>query len=90
MAYTQAQFEAIFQTVTAVSHQIVKIDWEEMRVWVDKIVGPDSVKNPDRMEDLQNLQIAIGAFGKMQDVLRETGIPIRNPIHMIPKEPPGP
>lgn len=79
MAYTKMQFEANFQLVSALAHQIIKVDFDEMLVWVDKIVGPDSVKSEQRRQDLANLHGVLGGFQAMANVIREHGIPVRDP-----------
>lgn len=90
MAYTKQQFEAYFQLMSALSHQIIKIDFEEMRNWVDKIVGPDSIHSEQRMEDLTNLQHVIGAFTQMQGIIRQHGVPVRDPRNAGQVEPASP
>ncbi len=79
MAYTKPQFEAYFQLMSALSHQMLKIDFGEMIVWVDKIVGPDALHSDQRKQDLLNLHSVIGGFIEMQKIVRKHGIPVRDP-----------
>jgi len=78
MAYEQAQFEAAFQLTTAVAHQIIKIDFQEMEIWVDKLLGPRALKEAETKKNLDNLKIVMRQFAEMQDVLKVHGIPVRD------------
>lgn len=78
MAYDNAQFESCFQLITAVSHQIIKIDFEEMSNWMDKLLGPRSLKEEDTKKNLENLKTVMRQFTTMQEVLRVHGIPVRD------------
>lgn len=78
MSYDQAQFEATFQLITAVSHQIIKIDFVEMGSWMDKLLGPRSLKDEDTKKNMENLKTVMRQFVTMQEVLRIHGIPVRD------------
>lgn len=78
MAYDQAQFEACFQLITAVSHQIIKIDFAEMENWMDKLLGARSLKEEDTKKNMENLKTVMRQFVTMQEVLRIHGIPVRD------------
>lgn len=78
MAYDNQQFEAAFQLITAVSHQIIKIDFPEMEIWVDKLLGPRSLKEEETKKNLENLKTVMRQYVTMQEVLRIHGIPVRN------------
>lgn len=77
-AYDQAQFEQAFQLVTAISHQIVKVDFDEMTIWIEKILGPKAVNDEQRRKNLDNLRNVMSQFKEMQKTLFENGIPVRN------------
>jgi hypothetical protein len=79
MAYTRDQFEAMFQLVTALSHQCIRVDFDEMMNWCEKIVGPDSLTDPQRKEDLENLRNIMHAWKDMQSAIVRHGVPVRNP-----------
>ncbi len=81
MAYDNQQFEAAFQLITAVSHQIIKIDFGEMEIWVDKLLGPRALKEEDTKKNLENLKTVMHQFGTIQEVLRIHGVPVRNIQH---------
>ncbi len=78
MAYDNQQFEAAFQLITAVSHQIIKIDFEEMTNWMDKLLGPRALKEEDTKKNLENLKTVMRQYVTMQEVLRIHGIPVRD------------
>jgi len=78
MSYDNQQFEACFQLITAVSHQIIKIDFEEMSAWMDKLLGPRSLKEEDTKKNLENLKTVMRQYMTMQEVLRIHGIPVRD------------
>ncbi len=81
MAYDNQQFEAAFQLITAVSHQIIKIDFVEMEIWVDKLLGPRALKEEDTKKNMENLKTVMHQFVTLQEVLRVHGIPVRNIQH---------
>lgn len=81
MAYDNQQFESAFQLITAVSHQIIKIDFVEMGSWVDKLLGPRSLKEEETKKNLENLKTVMRSFVTMQEVLRVHGIPVRDIQH---------
>jgi len=79
--YQKNQFEAAFQLVTAVSHQIIKIDFEEMEVWIDKIMSAKTLKDPDAKTNHENLKQVMQAYQQMQGVLLNAGVPVRDISH---------
>jgi hypothetical protein len=81
MAYDKAQFEAAFQLITAVSHQIIKIDFEEMEVWVEKLMGPKALKDEETKKNLNNLRTVMRSYTTMKEVLRIHGVPVRDVQH---------
>jgi len=78
MAYDNQQFESCFQLITAVSHQIIKIDFEEMEIWIDKLLGPRALKEEDTKKNMENLKTVMHQFVTMQQVLKIHGIPVRD------------
>ncbi len=81
MTYSNQEFESAFQLVTAVSHQVVKVDFAEMENWVDKLLGPRALKEKDTKVNLDNLKTVMRSFAIMQEVLRTNGIPVRDIKH---------
>jgi len=81
MAYDSPQFEATFQLITAVAHQIIKIDFQEMGNWVDKLLGPRALKDEETKKNLDNLKTVMRQFVTMQEVLKIHGIPVRDIQH---------
>jgi hypothetical protein len=79
--YDKAQFEAAFQLVTAISHQMVKIDFNSMEQWVDKLLGQEALDDPERHEAMMHLKTVMRRFDEMQKVLVEHGIPVRDIQH---------
>jgi len=79
--YEKPQFEAAFQLITAISHQMVKIDFNSMEQWVDKLVGPEALNDADRHEQMINLKTVMRRFHEMQQVLIDHGIPVRDISH---------
>ena len=79
--YDKPQFEAAFQLITAISHQMVKIDFNSMEQWVDKLVGPEALNDPARHEAMMHLKTVMRRFDEMQQVLVEHGIPVRDISH---------
>jgi hypothetical protein len=78
MAYNKQHFEAGFQLITAISHQIIKIDFTEMEVWVDKLMGNKALTDDTAKENMQNLKAVMANFGQMQQVLLQRGVPVRD------------
>lgn len=84
--YNKAKFEAAFQLTTAVANQVIRIDFQEMKRWINNIMSPKTVEDsPDYDEktagNLQNLLDVMDQFQTMKDTLFEKGIPIRNVEH---------
>jgi hypothetical protein len=79
--YDKPQFEAAFQLVTAISHQMVKIDFNSMEQWVDKLLGQEALSDPDRRDAMVHLKTVMRRFDEMQQVLVEHGIPVRDIKH---------
>ncbi len=79
--YDKPQFEAAFQLITAISHQMVKIDFISMEQWVDKLVGPETLNDPARHEAMLHLKTVMRRYHEMQQVLVEHGIPVRDISH---------
>jgi conjugal transfer/entry exclusion protein len=78
MAYSKQQFEAGFQLITAVSHQIIKIDFKEIEIWIDKMMGAKALTDETAKENMQNLKAVMSNFGQMQQVLMQRGVPVRD------------
>jgi hypothetical protein len=79
--YDKPQFEAAFQLVTAISHQMVKIDFNSMEQWVDKLLGQEALSDPARHEAMMHLKTVMRRYDEMQQVLVEHGIPVRDISH---------
>ncbi len=79
--YDKKQFEAAFQLITAVAHQVIKIDFASVESWVDKLLGQDALNNDDRREAMNNLKVVMGEFDKLKQVLFKHGIPVRDISH---------
>jgi len=78
MSYTKEHFEAAFQLITAVSHQIIKIDFAEMTVWIDKLMKADAISDPEVKKNLDSLKNVMKQFYSLQQTLWDDGIPVRN------------
>lgn len=78
MAYTKEHFEAAFQLITAVSHQVIKIDFEEVVIWIDKLMKADSMTDPEVKRNLVSLKNVMREFSNLQQTLYNDGIPVRN------------
>ncbi len=78
MSYNSEQFEAAFQLITAVSHQIIKIDFSEVENWVDKLMGSNALKDPEIKKNMENLKGVMKAYRVMQKTLLTNGVPVRN------------
>ena len=81
MPYDKQQFEAAFQLLTAVSHQVIKIDYMEIGNWVQKIMGPEALNDPEKQDNMDRLITVLQAYGAMQQVLLEKGVPVRDITH---------
>lgn len=81
MAYEKWVFEQAFQLITAVSHQIVKIDFNEMEEWIDKIMGPKSLTDDQAKANMHRLKHVMRGFAEMRQVLVDYGIPVRDIQH---------
>jgi hypothetical protein len=84
--YDKKKFEAAFQLITAVSNQIIRIDFKEMARWINNLLSPKTVESsPDYDEqtakNLQDLMAVMNQFQTMKDSLFQHGIPIRNIEH---------
>ena len=79
--YEKPQFEAAFQLITAISHQIIKIDFIEMEVWVDKLMGAEALNDPEVKKNHENLKGVLQAYTAMQRTLMQKGIPVRDIQH---------
>lgn len=78
MGYSSEQFEAAFQLITAVSHQIIKIDFSEVESWVDKLMSAKSLKDPEAKKNMANLKQVMQSYRVMQKTLLDSGVPVRN------------
>jgi hypothetical protein len=87
MAYTKQQFEAAFQLITAVSHQMIKIDFKEVETWVDKLMGPEALTDEQRKDNMNRLKEVLQQFGNMQQVLLQFGVPVRDIEHYREEHP---
>jgi len=87
MAYDKNQFEAAFQLITAISHQIIKVDFQEVENWVEKIMGPQSLKDEATKINLNNLKTVMQSFVVMNRILREHGVPVRDIQHYRDTQP---
>ena len=81
MAYDKRQFEAAFQLITAISNQIIKVDFDEMENWIEKILGPRSLKDDEVKGNLENLKTVMQSYVVMSTILRTHGIPVRDIQH---------
>lgn len=92
--YEKPQFEAAFQLITAISHQIIKVNFKDVEAWVDKLMGQDALTDPEKRRNLDNLKTVMRQYHQMQAVLMEHGIPVRNIEHykeaFAPAQPPPP
>ena len=79
--YDKAQFEAAFQLITAISHQMVKIDFNSMEQWVDKLMGQDALDDSEKREAMIHLKTVMRRYHEMQQVIIEHGIPVRDIKH---------
>jgi hypothetical protein len=79
--YEKPQFEAAFQLVTAVSHQIIKIDFAEMEVWIDKLMSAKGLDDPEVKRNHENLKAVMQQYRSMQEVLMVSGVPVRDISH---------
>lgn len=84
--YDKAKFEAAFQLTTAVANQIIRVDFEEMKRWINNLMSPKTVEgspdfSPETAKNLDNLIIVMDQFQTMKDTLFENGVPIRNVEH---------
>lgn len=87
MQYSKEQFEAAFQLITAVSHQIIKIDFAEMEIWVGKLMSAKALTDPVSKTNLENLKAVLQEFQKMQSTLMGRGIPVRDIKHYTDSRP---
>jgi hypothetical protein len=78
MEYSKEQFESAFQLITAVSHQIIKIDFQAVEVWIDKIMSAKAVTDEGSKENMLNLKQVMQQYKVMQDTLLNSGVPVRN------------
>ena len=90
MAYDKNQFEAAFQLITAVSHQIIKVDFQEVENWVEKILGPSALKDDEIRGNLNHLKTVMQSFIVMDRIVREHGIPVRDISHYRDSAQPSP
>ena len=79
--YDKPKFEAAFQLITAVAKQIVQIDFDSVEQWIDNLMGPKSLKDPEAKQNMENLKAVMRAFKQMQATLNERGIPVRDISH---------
>jgi len=78
MQYSKEQFEAGFQLITAISHQIIKIDFKEIEGWIDKLMGNKALTDETARDNMQNLKAVMNNFDQMQQVLLQRGVPVRD------------
>ena len=81
MSYEKNQFEAAFQLITAISHQVIKIDFQEVERWVDKIMGPEAINDEVRRDNMNRLKEVLQQYHNMQQVILQFGIPVRDIEH---------
>ncbi len=81
MHYDKAMFEQVFQLITAVSHQIVKIDFGEMEDWVNKLMGPKALTDDISKANMHQLNHVMRQFAEMRQTLIDHGIPVRDISH---------
>lgn len=90
--YDKAKFEAAFQLTTAVANQVIRVDYQEMKRWINNIMTPrtiplgeDSQPNPQYDDqarpNLDNLLAVMDQFQTLKDALMKHGIPVRNIQH---------
>jgi len=89
MAYDKAQFEAAFQLITAVSHQIIRIDFTEVEIWVDKLMSAKAMKDADTKKNMDSLKAVMRQFNETKKTLTERGVPVRDVSHYRESVVPG-
>jgi len=87
--YEREHFESAFQLLTAVSHQIIKIDFAEMERWVDALMAAKALNDPDKKKNMDNLKQVMRSFAGMQQMLYKHGIPVRDISHYKESLPPN-
>jgi hypothetical protein len=81
--YQQPQFEAAFQLITAISNQLIRVDYQEMKRWINNLMTPKTLPaspgyNENARPNLDNLIAVMDALQTMKDTLLERGIPVRD------------
>lgn len=76
--YEKEHFEAGFQLITAVAHQIIKIDFTEMSRWIDTVMTAKGLNTTEEKRNLLDLQKVMEGFHALQKTLYAHGIPVRD------------
>jgi len=76
--YEKEHFEAAFQLITAVSHQIIKINFSEMSRWVDVLMEEGAATDKEMARNRLDLQKVMQSYQQLQKIMFTHGIPVRD------------
>jgi hypothetical protein len=73
--YTQEDFAKVFHMLSALSNQIVHIDFIQVENWLNAIFAAQATQNDDVKQHLERLHEIMAAYAQTKAVIAKNGIP---------------